>query len=90
MCLSCGCGEPNKTHGNPDHITMQNLEKAARAANISPEQAARNISQGLQQAGGMSGQHQSSKGGQSQSGTSGQHQSAGGQRQSGSGSQSHS
>ena len=82
MCLSCGCGEPNKTHGNPDHITMQNLEKAARAANISPEQAARNISQGVQ--------HQSGMGGQSQSGTSGQHQSAGGQRQSGSGSQSHS
>ena len=83
MCLSCGCGEPNKTHNNPDHITMQDLEKAARAANISPEQAARNISQGVQQAGGMGGQRQSGMSGQQQSGM-------GGQRQGGSGSQSHS
>ncbi|HEX9989469.1 MAG TPA: hypothetical protein VEX13_18140 [Chloroflexia bacterium] len=43
MCMSCGCGEPNEDHGNPDHITLDDLRKAAKAANIDPEQAADNI-----------------------------------------------
>ena len=44
MCLSCGCGEPNADHGDPRHITIETLQKAAEAAEISPEQAADNIS----------------------------------------------
>jgi len=43
MCMSCGCGEPNEDHGNPDHITLDDLRRAAKAANIDPEQAADNI-----------------------------------------------
>jgi hypothetical protein len=43
MCLSCGCGEPNEKHGNPDHITLDDLRRAAKAADIEPEQAADNI-----------------------------------------------
>jgi hypothetical protein len=43
MCLSCGCGEPNADHGDPRHITMEALRKAAEAAEISPEEAAENI-----------------------------------------------
>ena len=43
MCMSCGCGEPNEDHGNPDHITLDDLRKAAKAANIDTEQAADNI-----------------------------------------------
>jgi hypothetical protein len=43
MCLSCGCGEPNESHGDPRNITMQKLEEAAQAGGITPEQAAQNI-----------------------------------------------
>ncbi len=43
MCLSCGCGEPNADHGDSRHITMEVLQKAAEAAEISPQEAAENI-----------------------------------------------
>ena len=43
MCMSCGCGEPNEKHGNPDNITLDDLRRAAQAANIEVEQAADNI-----------------------------------------------
>ncbi len=46
MCLSCGCGEPNEKHGNPDHITLDDLKRAAKAAGIETEQAADNIHDG--------------------------------------------
>jgi hypothetical protein len=52
MCLSCACGEPNNDHGNPNHITQDKLQKAAAAAEISPEKAADNIKSGLSQSGG--------------------------------------
>ncbi|MDQ3928891.1 MAG: hypothetical protein M3328_07060 [Chloroflexota bacterium] len=41
--MSCGCGEPNEKHGNPDNITLDDLRRAAKAANIEPEEAADNI-----------------------------------------------
>lgn len=47
MCLSCGCGEPNENHGNADHITQQDLDKAARAADITAKEAADNIRKGV-------------------------------------------
>jgi hypothetical protein len=47
MCLSCGCGQPNEDHGDARHITMEELEEAARAADISTQEAARNISQAV-------------------------------------------
>jgi predicted solute-binding protein len=48
MCLSCGCGEPNESHGNPDNITQDVLQRAADAANVSVVEAAANISSGAQ------------------------------------------
>jgi hypothetical protein len=48
MCLSCGRGEPNENHGDPRNITMQELEEAAEAANISTQEAAQNIVEGLE------------------------------------------
>jgi hypothetical protein len=51
MCLSCGCGEPNENHGDPRNITMQKLEEAAQAGDITPEQAAQNIVEGLESSG---------------------------------------
>lgn len=43
MCVSCGCGEPNERHGDDRHITQDDLNQAAEAAKISPEEVARNI-----------------------------------------------
>lgn len=42
-CLDCGCGLPDVTHGNPDHITWDKLAAAAKATGITPQQAAKNI-----------------------------------------------
>lgn len=43
MCISCGCGMQHDKHNNPDLITRDDLERAARAANMSLEDAAKNI-----------------------------------------------
>jgi hypothetical protein len=41
--MSCGCGEPNEAHGNSDNITLEQMERAAMAADIDVESAADNI-----------------------------------------------
>jgi hypothetical protein len=43
MCLSCGCGEPDDNHGDDRHITLEMLEAASAAAEITKEEAANNI-----------------------------------------------
>jgi hypothetical protein len=43
MCASCGCGKPNDQHGDSAHITLPQIEQAAAAADISPEEAAKNM-----------------------------------------------
>lgn len=43
MCASCGCDAVNDQHGNGANITLGQIEKAAAAAGISSEQAARNM-----------------------------------------------
>lgn len=48
MCLSCGCGRPADQHGSPDNITLDALQRAADAAKISPDEAARNIQKGME------------------------------------------
>ena len=55
MCLDCGCGEPNDRHGDDRHITLDDVTAAARASEVSVEEAARNISDGLRQAQQASG-----------------------------------
>lgn len=47
MCMSCGCGEPNDDHGDQRHIVYQDLENAATAAEITPEEAAKNVQAAL-------------------------------------------
>jgi hypothetical protein len=47
MCVSCGCGQPNNDHGNKDLITMDELQKAARAANQTVDDAAKNIAESV-------------------------------------------
>ena len=56
MCLDCGCGELNESHGDSRHITMDSIQSAAQASEISVEEAINNISDGLRQAQGSSGQ----------------------------------
>jgi hypothetical protein len=51
MCLSCGCGQPNESHGDPRNITLEKLEESAKAANISAEEAGRNINEGMRSRG---------------------------------------
>jgi hypothetical protein len=48
MCVSCGCGEPNERHGDDRHITQEDLDQAAEAANISAAEVARNIAASAQ------------------------------------------
>ena len=43
MCMSCGCGQPNESHGNDANITYDQLQAAAQAAGIDAESAADNI-----------------------------------------------
>ena len=43
MCLTCGCGDPDADHDNPDNITYEDLQKAAEAAEVSIEEAVENI-----------------------------------------------
>ena len=50
MCLDCGCGEPNERHGDERHITMDDVKAAAEASEISVDEAARNIADGVRQA----------------------------------------
>jgi hypothetical protein len=50
MCLDCGCGEPNNRHGDDRHITMDDVKAAAEASEVSVDEAARNINDGMRQA----------------------------------------
>ena len=51
MCMSCGCGSPNDTKGDSRNITQDDLNNAAQAANITPEQVVQNIVDTSQQMG---------------------------------------
>ena len=43
MCASCGCDTPNDNHGDEANITLNDIERAAQAAGVTPVQAADNI-----------------------------------------------
>lgn len=47
MCVSCGCGKPNENHDNPNNITLTELQRAAKAANETVEDAAKNIAESV-------------------------------------------
>lgn len=52
MCCSCGCvqagtGEPDDDHGDDRNFTLTELQAAADAAGITPQQAAENITASL-------------------------------------------
>ena len=61
MCLSCACGKPNEKHGDDRNITLQDVQAAAQAADLSARDAAKNIQEGFDQFGdgeraGMTGE----------------------------------
>lgn len=43
MCVSCGCGMPHDKHNNPDLISIEDLQRAAKAANMDVDDAVKNI-----------------------------------------------
>jgi hypothetical protein len=43
MCLSCGCGIPEDDMGDPDQITLQTLEKAAKANGVTVDEVLETI-----------------------------------------------
>lgn len=43
MCLTCGCMLPHDDHGNPDYLTIENLETSAAADSMSLDEAVRNL-----------------------------------------------
>jgi hypothetical protein len=51
MCLTCGCGILNDDHGDPAHITYDDFKKAADAAEISTDEALKNLQETLAKAG---------------------------------------
>jgi hypothetical protein len=43
MCMACGCGEMHNNHGDPRHLTFEDLKQAADAAGLSVDEVAQNI-----------------------------------------------
>lgn len=52
MCASCGCGEPNETHDDSRHITLDQVNAAAKAAGLTPEEAAQNLMDSVRKSSG--------------------------------------
>ena len=47
MCVSCGCGALEDSHGDERNITLTNLRAAAEAAQITMFQLSKNLQQGI-------------------------------------------
>ncbi len=47
MCVSCGCGALEDSHGDERNITLTKLHAAAEAAQITMPELAKNLQQGL-------------------------------------------
>jgi len=45
MCMSCGCKQPNETHGDDRNITLRDLEQAAAAAGTDVQGVMKNFKQ---------------------------------------------
>lgn len=61
MCASCGCGKPNDQHGDSRHITMDQVQQAAAAANISPQEVVKNLGDAARSMSGAATGSQSSQ-----------------------------
>jgi hypothetical protein len=43
MCLTCGCMLPHDDHGNPVYLTIEDLERCAKADTMSLDEAVANL-----------------------------------------------
>lgn len=43
MCANCGCGIPEEAHNDDRNLLWSEIVASAKAASISPTEAARNI-----------------------------------------------
>ena len=50
MCMSCGCGQINETHGDDANITWDDVQAAATAADVSPDAVMKNLQDAFGQA----------------------------------------
>jgi predicted nucleic acid-binding Zn-ribbon protein len=50
MCLDCGCGKLNDSHGDARHITMDSVRAAAEASQLSVDKTIENIQTSLDEA----------------------------------------
>lgn len=51
MCASCGCGKIHDNHGDDRMITMNDLEQAAEASDITVSDVVKNLEDAASQAG---------------------------------------
>ena len=49
MCLNCGCGEVNESHGNEANITLDDVRRAGEANGQTVEESLRNMGQAARQ-----------------------------------------
>ena len=52
VCVTCGCGSPEDKHGGDRNITLSEVEAAAKAAEISLDDAVANLNKGIADAKG--------------------------------------
>jgi hypothetical protein len=43
MCLTCGCMLPHDDHGNSDYLTIEDLERSAKADDMALDEAVANL-----------------------------------------------
>ena len=43
MCLTCGCMLPHDDHGNPDYLTIEDLEASAAPDSMGLDEAVHNL-----------------------------------------------
>ena len=57
MCLNCGCGQPNESHGNEANITLDDVRRAGEANGQSVEESLRNMGMAARQVVTGHGEH---------------------------------
>lgn len=46
MCISCGCGKYEDSHGDERNLTVSSLQRAAAAGNLTMDQVLQNMKSG--------------------------------------------
>ena len=73
MCLNCGCGQPNESHGNEANITLDDVRRAGEANGQSVEESLRNMGMAARQVVTAQGEHHAHEGEHDHHGHDGEH-----------------